>query len=105
MDNQDNALDTLRSIVRSDTSGEFALKSGFFLGYQYDYTLINPDSALKYYSWIQTYFPDSEQATLSKSRMDKIKALLTPSDSSRTAIDSIQTSSPGSLKYESVAID
>ena len=105
LDNQDNALDTLRSIVRSDTSSEFALKSGFFLGYQYDYTLINPDSALKYYSWIQTYFPDREQATLSKSRMDKIKALLAPSDSSRTAIDSIQTSAPGSLKLESVSID
>ena len=105
LDNQDNALDTLRSIVRSDTSGEFALKSGFFLGYQYDYTLINPDSALKYYSWIQTYFPDSEQATRSKPRMDQIKALLAPSDSSRTPIDSIQTSSPGSLKPESVAID
>ena len=103
--NQENALDTLRSIVRSDTSSEFALKSGFFLGYQYDYTLINPDSALTYYTWVQSYFPDSEQAAQSKKRINQIKTLLVSPDSSKILIDSMQTSLPDSIKSVSGKID
>ena len=99
LDNQANAMDTLRSIVRSDTSSEFALKSGYFLGYQYDYTLTNPDSALKYYTWVQSYFPDSEQAIQSKPKINQIKTVLAPSDSSKSPIDSTQTSVPDSLKF------
>ncbi len=104
-DNHENALDTLRSVVQSDTISDFALKSGYFLGYQYDYTLVNPDSALKYYTWVQSYFPDSEQSTLSKPRMNQIKSLLAPPDSTKTSIDSTQISVPNSLKPDSVKID
>ena len=89
----------------SDTSSEFALKSGFFLGYQYDYTLINPDSALKYYRWVQSYFPDSEQAAQSKTRINRIKTLLVSPDSSKILIDSVQTSIPDSIKSVSGKID
>ena len=105
LDNQKNALDTLRSIVRSDSSSEFALKSGYFLGYQYDYTLINPDSALIYYTWVQSYFPDSEQAAQSKTRINRIKTLLVSPDSSKILIDSVQTSIPDSIKSVSGKID
>lgn len=103
-DHQENALDTLRLVVKSDTSSDFALKSGYFLGYQYDYSLINPDSAIKYYTWVQSYFPDSEQATLSKPRMNQIKSLLAPPDSTET-LDSTQISVPDSLITEPVKID
>ena len=105
LDNQKNALDTLRSIVRLDSSSEFALKSGYFLGYQYDYTLINPDSALTYYTWVQSYFPDSEQAAQSKTRINRIKTLLVTPDSSKILIDSVQTSIPDSIKFVPGKID
>ncbi len=88
LNKRESALDSLRSIVYSDTSSEHALISGYFLGYQYDYTVLNPDSALKYYTWVNSYFPDSEQASQSKTRMNQIKLMLTPPDTNKLDIDS-----------------
>ena len=99
-DNQKNALDTLCLIIRSDTTSDFSLKSGYFLGYQYDHILINPDSALKYYTWVESYFPESEQANRSKTRISQIKDLLALSDSTRLVSDSLQMYVSDSLIFE-----
>ena len=102
--NQENALDTLGFIVRTDTTSDFSLKSGYFLGYQYDHTLINPDSALKYYTWVESYFPESEQAERSKTRVNQIRELLALSDSTRLSPDSLHMSVSDSPKFEEDSI-
>ncbi|MBH49279.1 MAG: hypothetical protein CMG69_00790 [Candidatus Marinimicrobia bacterium] len=100
LNKRESALDSLRSIVYSDTSSDHALISGYFLGYQYDYTVLNPDSALKYYTWVSSYFPDSEQASQSKIRMNQIKLMLTPPDTNKLDIDSSFTKVGDTLKLE-----
>jgi len=105
LNKRESALDSLRSIVYSDTSSDHALISGYFLGYQYDYTVINPDSALKYYTWVNSYFPDSEQAAQSKPRMNQIKLMLAPPDTNKIQVDSSFIKIGDTLNLDAVVYD
>ena len=100
--NQVGAIDTLKHILKSDTTSDFSLRSGYFLGHQYDYVIAEPDSALKYYSWVETFFPEAEQTNKSKSRIGQIKKILAPTDSteaiSAKTISSAWATSPGDFE-------
>ncbi len=65
-----------REIVNEDTVSESSAKAAYFLAYQYDYHLVQPDSALKYYQWILKYHNDSDQAFHSNKRVTFLNSVL-----------------------------
>jgi hypothetical protein len=46
------------------------------LAYQYDYNLIQPDSAMKYYDWILKHHGESNQALSSEKRIVFLNKIL-----------------------------
>ncbi|MBT3479204.1 MAG: tetratricopeptide repeat protein [Candidatus Marinimicrobia bacterium] len=76
------AIDGYREILVGDTVSESSAKAAYFLAFQYDYTFIQADSAIKYYDWILKYHGNSEQAKPSQSRITILNAIL--SDTSTT---------------------
>ncbi|MBC8346757.1 MAG: tetratricopeptide repeat protein [Candidatus Marinimicrobia bacterium] len=77
------AIDGYKEIISKDTVSEASAKAAYFLAYQYDYHLIQPDSALKYYDWILKYHIESDQALPSEKRfvfLNKILADTTASN-------------------------
>jgi len=61
----EKALGYYKEIIQKDSASETSARAAYFLAYHYDYTFFNPDSALKYYSWLQKYYPKSEQTKAS----------------------------------------
>ena len=53
-----------------------SLSAAYFLGYQYDYKYAELDSAAKYYTWIGSMHPNSEQNNIAKMRVRVIKNML-----------------------------
>jgi hypothetical protein len=76
------ALDKYREIIIGDTVSASSVKAAFFLAYQYDYNIIQPDSALKYYKWILKYHGESEQAKPSEKRLVFLNKILSDSTAS-----------------------
>jgi TolA-binding protein len=74
--NRTEALNAYRSIVSTDSTSESSARAAYFLAYQFDTTYNQPDSALKYYEWLQQYHPDSEQALAARERLTAIRSFL-----------------------------
>ena len=70
------ALDSYREIISEDTVSETSVKAAYFLAYQYDYYLVQPDSAMKYYDWILKYHGESDQALPSEKRFVFLNKIL-----------------------------
>jgi outer membrane protein assembly factor BamD (BamD/ComL family) len=70
------ALDSYREIISEDTVSESSVKAAYFLAYQYDYYLVQPDSAMKYYDWILKYHAESNQALPSEKRFVFLNKIL-----------------------------
>lgn len=70
------ALDSYREIISEDTVSESSVKAAYFLAYQYDYYLVQPDSAIKYYDWILKYHGESDQALPSEKRFVFLNKIL-----------------------------
>jgi outer membrane protein assembly factor BamD (BamD/ComL family) len=70
------ALDSYREIISKDTVSESSVRAAYFLAYQYDYNLIHPDSAMKYYDWILKYHGESDQALPSEKRFVFLNKIL-----------------------------
>jgi TolA-binding protein len=71
-----NALTHYRNIILTDSKSETAARAAYFLAYNYDYTFYEPDSALKYYSWLHENHENSEQALASKLRFELLQQIL-----------------------------
>ena len=74
--NPTNALTHYRNIILTDSQSETAARAAYFLAYNYDYTFYEPDSALKYYSWLHENHENSEQALASKLRFEILQQTL-----------------------------
>jgi TolA-binding protein len=68
--NPENALIYYKNILKKDSLSETSARAALFLAYHYDYTFFNQDSALKYYTWLQDYHDNSEQANASRDRYE-----------------------------------
>ena len=56
--------DLIATTIRDDLS----LSAAYFLGHKFD-QISEADSAIKYYSWIKDNYPDSDQASIAKTRL------------------------------------
>jgi hypothetical protein len=74
--NPTNALALYRNIIMKDSQSETAARAAYFLAYNYDHTFYEPDSALKYYSWLNENHGDSEQALSSRQRYEVLQQIL-----------------------------
>ena len=54
------AIETYREIAAVDSTEEIGLKAVYALAYYYDLSAVIPDSALKYYQWMESRYPQSE---------------------------------------------
>ncbi len=80
---RDLALNEYKDI--SDLSiSESSKRALLFIANEYDYNIINPDSAYKYYNQLTVRFPKSEQAMVAKDRLEYLKNSI--SDTSETKI-------------------
>jgi len=70
------SLNEYKSIVSADSTSDLAAKAVYSLAYHYDLFLHNADSALKYYEMIQNFHPESEQASVSRTRYTILKNLI-----------------------------
>ncbi len=75
--NPDVALKLYKGILKLDLTSETSARAAYFLAFNYDYTFYEPDSALKYYTWLHKYHGNSEQTQASKIRYDTLKQLQT----------------------------
>ena len=80
------SMNAFKEIMKMDSISELSASAAYFLGYQYDYTFAQIDSAYKYYNWLNIRHPISEQNNLAKSRIKILQQLLTS-----TKKDSITT--------------
>ena len=78
------AMDEFKKVIKTDSLSEVSASAAYFLGYQYDYTYAKPDSALKYYQWLNLAHPMSEQNNLAKSRVKVLKHLVSSTKSDST---------------------
>ena len=70
------AMNEFKKVIQTDSLSEVSASAAYFLGYQYDYTYVMADSALKYYEWLNLTHPMSEQNNLAKSRVKVLKQLV-----------------------------
>ena len=70
------AMNEFKKVIQTDSLSEVSASAAYFLGYQYDYTYVMADSALKYYQWLNLTHPMSEQNNLAKSRVKVLKQLV-----------------------------
>ena len=82
--NSDSALIEYKRIANLSNS-ETAQRALFFIANEYDYQLMDPDSAYKYYYQIANRFPESEQADISKERLKYLN--YTQTDSTDSSIE------------------
>ena len=80
------SMNAFKEIMKIDSISELSASAAYFLGYQYDYTFAQIDSAYKYYNWLNIRHPISEQNNLAKSRIKILQQLVTS-----TKKDSITT--------------
>ena len=80
------SMNAFKEIMKMDSISELSASAAYFLGYQYDYTFAQIDSAYKYYNWLNIRHPISEQNNLAKSRIKILQQLVTS-----TKKDSITT--------------
>ncbi|OUW37500.1 MAG: hypothetical protein CBD44_03285 [Flavobacteriaceae bacterium TMED184] len=80
------SMNAFKEIMKIDSISELSASAAYFLGYQYDYTFAQIDSAYKYYNWLNMRHPISEQNNLAKSRIKILQQLVTS-----TKKDSITT--------------
>ena len=59
--------------ISSDNSSEPGTRALLFVAHEYDYNLFDADSAKKYYNLLTIKYPESDQANLARSRLNKIK--------------------------------
>lgn len=71
-----NALGYYRDVIFKDAQSETAILAAYFLAYNYDYTFYDPDSAWKYYNWLNEHHGQSEQALASRSRIEILRQSL-----------------------------
>ncbi len=71
------SMNAFKEIMKMDSISELSASAAYFLGYQYDYTFAQIDSAYKYYNWLNIRHPISEQNNLAKSRIKILQQLLT----------------------------
>ena len=74
--NPNNALTYYKKIILKDSQSETASRAAYFLAYNYDYTFYEPDSAFKYYSWLNQNHGKSDQALASKIRYEILQQIL-----------------------------
>ena len=74
--NPNNALTYYKNIILKDSQSETASRAAYFLAYNYDYTFYEPDSAFKYYSWLNENHGKSDQALASKIRYEILQQIL-----------------------------
>jgi hypothetical protein len=74
--NPNNALTYYKKIILKDSQSETASRAAYFLAYNYDYTFYEPDSAFKYYSWLNENHGKSDQALASKIRYEILQQIL-----------------------------
>jgi tetratricopeptide (TPR) repeat protein len=72
---EDN-LQQYRTILISENTSETISSAAYFLAYYFDEIASDPDSALKYYSFLNENYPDSEQAKESNPRYKSILNLI-----------------------------
>lgn len=76
------ALMIYRHITETDSSEENSVIAGYYLGYYYDWIHVNPDSALKYYSWVLEHHPESGQGQEASNRINIMQSILSDTLSS-----------------------
>tara|TARA_A100000164_G_C21944913_1_gene793311 strand:+ start:23508 stop:25265 length:1758 start_codon:yes stop_codon:yes gene_type:complete len=74
--NPNSSIDSLRKIISTYPKTELSIYAAYFLGFKYDESA-EIDSAIKYYSWIQSNHPESEQARELYNRLISLKEILT----------------------------
>jgi tetratricopeptide (TPR) repeat protein len=67
-DGLEENLKQYRSILNSRNTSETISSAAYFLAYYFDEIAPDPDSALKYFSFLHERYPDSEQAKVSNLR-------------------------------------
>ncbi len=77
-------MNEFKKVIKTDSLSEVSAAAAYFLGYQYDYTFVNLDSALKYYQWLDGTHPRSEQNKFAKSRARLIKQLVQSTENDST---------------------
>ena len=65
-----------KKVIQADSLSELSVSAAYFLGYQYDYKYAELDSAAKYYAWISSMHPNSEQNNIAKMRVQVIQNML-----------------------------
>ena len=71
-----SSLKQFKKVIQADSLSELSLSAAYFLGYQYDYKYAELDSAAKYYGWISSIHPNSEQNNIAKIRVQFIQNML-----------------------------
>ena len=74
--NVSEAMNTYREIIQSDSTTEVGLKAAYSLAHYYDVSLVEPDSAIKYYQWMGNHFPTSDSYNNAKVRLQMITQLV-----------------------------
>ena len=72
---KEKAIDLYKSVMSMNLDGEYSVSAAYAIGYYYDQEA-EVDSALKYYSWINENYPDSDQSSQATSRMNSINFAL-----------------------------
>ena len=70
------SLKQFKKVIQADSLSELSVSAAYFLGYQYDYKYAELDSAAKYYAWISSMHPNSEQNNIAKMRVQVIQNML-----------------------------
>ena len=71
-----SSLKQFKKVIQADSLSELSVSAAYFLGYQYDYKYAELDSAAKYYAWISSMHPNSEQNNIAKMRVQVIQNML-----------------------------
>jgi len=71
-----SSLKQFKKVIQADSLSELSVSAAYFLGYQYDYKYAELDSAAKYYAWISSKHPNSEQNNIAKMRVQVIQNML-----------------------------
>ena len=82
--NPESSLKQFKKVIQADSLSELSASAAYFLGYQYDYKFSDPDSAYKYYAWISSRHPNSEQNNVAKMRVRVIQNMIASSKNDST---------------------
>ena len=82
--NPELSLKQFKKVIQADSLSELSLSAAYFLGYQYDHKFAEIDSATKYYNWISSRHPNSEQNNVAKMRVRVIQDVIASSKNDST---------------------